>query len=233
MSREFLIRRLHSIAGLFFLVFLCEHLWTNVQAILPFENRGQWFIESVNFIHSLPALQTLEITFIALPAMVHAYFGIVRLFSSKSSSFINNGKDPFLAYSKNRCYTLMRITSWMLLIAIILHVTYMRYLHAPILTKEDTYKVMMRSEKILEVPDIGSAYLLVLHDTFSSMLLKCLYSTFVVIAAFHSCNGLWTFLISWGVTTTNKTQRVARYISGALLFLLLGFGIACIWGVNL
>ena len=127
----------------------------------------------------------------------------------------------------------MRMTSWVLLVAILLHVTYMRVLHAPKMTVDNKYSVCMAHEKIVEVPDIGSAYLLVLQDTFSSTLLQVLYSIFVVIAAFHSCNGLWTFSITWGIATTEKSQKLARYLSSALSFLLMAFGIGCIWGCAL
>jgi succinate dehydrogenase / fumarate reductase cytochrome b subunit len=233
LSKEFLLRRIHSLAGLFFLLFLCEHLWTNAQAVLPFGKKGAWFIESVNFIYSLPYLHALEIFFIALPAGIHAYFGILRILTSECNSFSSDGHTSFFFYSKNRCFTFMRITSWLLLAAICLHVAYMKYLHAPQKEIDNKYTVLMAHENtIVETKDIGSAYLLVLQDTYSSMLFKLLYSLFVVIAAFHSCNGLWTFCLSWGITVTEKAQFVMRCISTAAMLILMVFGMACIWGVN-
>jgi len=53
---EFLRRRLHSLAGLFFVLFLFEHIFTNSKAALFLGDDGAGFITMVNFFHSLPFL---------------------------------------------------------------------------------------------------------------------------------------------------------------------------------
>ncbi len=130
-GREFIARRLHSLAGFFFLLFLCEHLFTNSQATLFLGDDGKGFIDSVNWIHSLPYLQVIELTFIGLPLAVHIWWGIDRIYQSKINSIPSDGTKPALAYSRNIAYTWQRITSILLIVAIGLHVYYMRFLQEP------------------------------------------------------------------------------------------------------
>lgn len=130
-GREFLARRLHSLAGIAFLFFLCEHLFTNSQATFFLGDDGVGFIDAVNWIHSLPYLQVIEIIFIALPLVVHTWWGIERLRMAKINSQPSDGKNPSLPYSRNIAYTWQRITSILLIIGIGLHVYFMRFHKEP------------------------------------------------------------------------------------------------------
>src|SRR5262245_6985376 len=126
--REFITRRIQSFAGFCFLIFLCDHLFTNSQAALLFGDDGKYFIGSVNFIHSLPFLPGIELSVIALPAVVHTWWGIERLLSSRPNSLPSDGSTPSLDYPKNRAYTWQRITAVLLIFAICFHVAHMRYM---------------------------------------------------------------------------------------------------------
>jgi succinate dehydrogenase / fumarate reductase cytochrome b subunit len=143
----------------------------------------------------------------------------------------------------------------LLIVAIGLHVYYMRFLKYP-----QEVKVKNETEYIVTVTDdpglssvakrldvqlekgkqdtyvatsenIGTSFLLVVRDTYKSILLCVLYSLFVFIAAFHGANGLWTFLITWGVTLTEHARSIFRHVSVVLFALLLFLGLSCIWGV--
>ncbi len=129
--REFIARRLQSIAGFFFLLFLCEHLFTNSQATLFLGDDGKGFIDAVNWIHSLPYLQVVELTFIALPLLVHVWFGIERIRMAKINSVPSDGTKTSLEYKRNIAFTWQRITSILLIVLIGLHVLYMRFLKEP------------------------------------------------------------------------------------------------------
>ena len=59
--KAFLWRRLHSIAGLWLVIFIISHLFTNSQAALLIGDDGQGFINAVNAIHNLPYLPLIEI----------------------------------------------------------------------------------------------------------------------------------------------------------------------------
>lgn len=130
--KEFFWRRVHSIFGLLILLFLIEHFLTNSQSALLFGESGEGFIRAVNFIKNLPYLPVIEILVIGIPILVHAVLGIKYLFTAKFNSFPNSGKSPSLyKYKRNQAYTFQRITSWILLIGIIAHVSYMRFYRYP------------------------------------------------------------------------------------------------------
>jgi len=130
--KEFFWRRVHSIFGLLILLFLIEHFLTNSQSALLFGESGEGFIRAVNFIKNLPYLPVIEILIIGIPILVHAVLGIKYVFSAKFNSFPNSGKAPSLyKYKRNQAYTFQRITSWILLIGIIAHVSYMRFYRYP------------------------------------------------------------------------------------------------------
>lgn len=76
----------------------------------------------------------------------------------------------------------------------------------------------------------GKASLLIVRETFKSPLMIALYSLFVLAACFHACNGLWTFLISWGITLTVRAQKRARQITTGLMVVLAFLGLAAVWG---
>jgi succinate dehydrogenase / fumarate reductase cytochrome b subunit len=76
----------------------------------------------------------------------------------------------------------------------------------------------------------GLAELLMVRETFKQPLMLILYTLLVISTCFHAFNGLWTFLITWGVTLSVKSQRLARRISTALMLLITFLGLAAIWG---
>ncbi len=128
----FIWRRLHSLVGLGLVLFLIEHLVTNSQAGLMFGEDGRGFIGSVNWLHGLPFLQVIEVTFLGAPFLIHTLWGIKYLRTAKPNSFYGSGKKPTLhQYSRNHAYTWQRAYSWLLIIAIGWHVWEMRFEHQP------------------------------------------------------------------------------------------------------
>jgi succinate dehydrogenase / fumarate reductase, cytochrome b subunit len=76
----------------------------------------------------------------------------------------------------------------------------------------------------------GIAELLMVRDTFKHPLMIALYTAFVLAACYHAFNGLWTFMISWGITLTEASQRIMRKIATFLMVLICFLGLAAIWG---
>ncbi len=76
----------------------------------------------------------------------------------------------------------------------------------------------------------GTALLLMVRETFKSPWMMGLYTIFVLAAAFHAFNGLWTFLITWGVILSFRSQKAMIPISVVGMSILLIFGLAAIWG---
>ncbi len=130
--REFIWRRLHSLMGLWLVLFLFEHLLVNSQAALLLGENGRGFVSLVNSIHNFPYLRVIEIFLLGFPIAIHAVLGIKYLFSAKYNSHRTRGQSPDMhQYSRNRAYTWQRITSWILLVGIILHVAQFRFIKFP------------------------------------------------------------------------------------------------------
>ncbi|MFN0065680.1 MAG: hypothetical protein ACKVOH_05540 [Chlamydiales bacterium] len=144
LPRPFVLRRLHSILGLWLVFYVFEHLLVNSQAAMFFQNEGYSFVRLVNKIHELPYLHLIEILFLGLPILVHAVWGVIYLRTSKMNSFPSNGNTPALCqYRRNRAFTWQRITSVMLLVGIVLHVIQMRFLDYPTLVHQGDNKYYM------------------------------------------------------------------------------------------
>lgn len=262
---EFIWKRLHSLAGLWFTLYLIFHLLTNSQAAFLIGEDGAGFIREVNWIHSLPYLPVLEVILLGVPILIHTAWGIRYALTSQANSYGYDGKRPYLTYGRNRAFTWQRITAWILLIGLALHVIHMRFYEYPAITKkgketyyavpldrdagldtlkeridfqlvgpeqapEFTHKSLGKSEVLAVANNFGVATLLMVRDTFKSPWMIALYTLFVLTAAFHGLNGLWTFMITWGVTLTPRSQKLFLRFSQALMAVVAFLGLAAIWG---
>lgn len=129
--KAFIWRRLHSLMGLWLVLFLLEHLLTNSQAALWLGEDGQGFVKMVNSLHNLPYLQAIELGLLAVPFAVHMFWGVRYLMTSKANSYSKGEQNPHLTYGRNKAYTWQRITSWILLVGIVLHVAKFRFIEYP------------------------------------------------------------------------------------------------------
>lgn len=264
--------------GLWLVLFLIVHLFTNSQAALMVGDDGAGFIKAANDIRHLPYLPFIEMTLLALPFAVHLIWGVQYALTAKFNSSPSDGTQPALPdLARNHAYTWQRITSWFLIILIAMHVIHMRYLEYPetafkgsekyyfvrlnddpglrgvanrfgltlynqeevereFQTEESAWKRALEAhalnprQKLLITPDFGKAELLMVRDTFKRPEMLLLYTFLVLFACFHAFNGLWTFLIKWGVTLSVKSQRIARRVSSVLMILIAFLGLAAVWG---
>lgn len=294
---DFFWRRFHSLMGLWLVLFLIEHLLTNSQASLWMGEDGSGFVNAVNGIQNLPYLYLIEFFLLGVPFAIHMVWGIKRLLTAKFNSFKSDGATPSLPeYLRNHAFTWQRITSWILVFAIIGHVTQMRFYNYPTFTKlghEEFYMIRLNKdtgldtlasrlnvtlydtdqiklhhfelqkkdndqesqlqhlqdtkqqeaftqaiqsrplepgEVIAVAHDFGTAELLVVRETFKTPMMLILYTLFVLAAVFHAFNGLWTFLITWGISLTVRSQHLMRSASLFMMALLASMGLAAIWG---
>lgn len=274
----FLLKRLHSLSGLFITLYLIEHLFVNSQAALINIEPDLGFITAVNSIHSLPFLLFIEVTLLGVPILTHALLGIMYLKSGENNVFDRSLNKPYLPeYGRNWAYTFQRITSWILLFGIVAHVIQMRFIDYPLISHdglEHSYVVRLTGDQGLEsladrldvqlytaaqvkelqhapswvvalqdrpltnselvavASNFGTAELLIVRETFKMPIMLVLYTIFVLAACFHGFNGLWTFLISWGVTLTARSQQVTLWMAQFLMILIAFLGLAAIWGVS-
>ncbi|HRD55472.1 MAG TPA: succinate dehydrogenase [Parachlamydiaceae bacterium] len=88
---------------------------------------------------------------------------------------------------------------------------------------------LKEGEVIAVSKDFGTAELLMVREVFKSPLMMLLYTLFVLAACFHGFNGLWTFLISWGITVTEKSRNIFLKISYGLMLLFSFLGLSAIY----
>ncbi|HSW72054.1 MAG TPA: hypothetical protein VLG44_01420 [Chlamydiales bacterium] len=262
----FVWRRLHSLLGLWLVIYLMEHLITNSQAALWIGDDGQGFVRTVNAIQHLPYLKAIEVVLLGVPILLHGVWGVKRAFTAKSNAHSTNGSKPSLPYSRNRAFSWQRLTSWVLLVGIILHVVQMRFMDYPtkvrVLDQERFFvklkydeglmtlaprlgvKIYDKIPRILEGKNFslkenevaaetttpGAAMLLSTRDTFKSPVMGVLYTIFVLAAAFHAFNGVWTSLITWGAILSFKSQNWMVKLCGAFMLVFIFLGLAAIWG---
>jgi succinate dehydrogenase / fumarate reductase cytochrome b subunit len=84
-------------------------------------------------------------------------------------------------------------------------------------------------EYIASANNFGTVELLMVRDTFKMPLMLVLYTLLVLAACFHAFNGLWTFMISWGVTLSAYAQLLMRRVSTFLMIAVAGLGLSAIW----
>lgn len=131
LPQAFIWRRLHSLTGLWLVLFLLEHLITNSQAALLIGESGQGFVRMVNAIHNLPYLTVIEITLLGVPIFIHLCWGIKYAITSAPNSMNRGGAKTHMKYSRNRAYTWQRITSWILVVLLVMHIVKFRFLEYP------------------------------------------------------------------------------------------------------
>lgn len=176
-------RKLHSLLGVIPLGgFILLHSVANFQS---FERGPEGFAKGVLFINSLPLLPILEICGIYLPILFHGIYGLYMAYQSKLNS-------RQYSYERNWAFTLQRITGVLTFIFVFWHFYQVRF------------QVYMGN---INHDDLGST----MHHIVSNPTFFILYVIGVLSAVFHFSNGLWAFLISWGITISPRAQKVSSY----------------------
>ncbi|MBI2067594.1 MAG: succinate dehydrogenase [Deltaproteobacteria bacterium] len=155
--------------------------------------------EHTRFLVSLPMVVLLEIGMIYLPIFLHAAFGV---------AIIYRGQNNFAQYSyfRNWMFFLQRLTGILALVFIATH-SYTTRIKTGLAGEEMTFDTMTH---ILQRP--GWFWF---------------YCAGVISAVFHFSNGLWSFLVTWGITIGQKAQRVSSALTMGLFVLL------TIWGISI
>jgi len=118
-EHRFALRRLHSLSGIVPIgLFLINHLLANSTAFLDEPH----FNHHVGLIHSLPWLLAVEIVFIFIPLAFHAALGVTIAWEGKANQF----QYP---YMNNWRYTLQRVTAWITVVFVMVHLLHFRFAH--------------------------------------------------------------------------------------------------------
>lgn len=159
------------------------------------------FNKAVGVLESLPFLIILEFALIYIPIFFHAAYGIYIAFQAKNN--VTN-----FGYFRNVMFFLQRITGLIMLAFIGWHVWETRIQYA-LGNKELNYDMMA---DILDNPWMFAFYVLG-----------------VISATFHFSNGMWSFLVSWGITVGPRAQRISTYVWMIFFVILSAIGVAALF----
>jgi succinate dehydrogenase / fumarate reductase cytochrome b subunit len=200
---HFLIRRLHSLTGIVPVgVFLCIHLSVNA-SILAGPNAFQFAVNQIHTLSRLGILQVVEVLFIILPILFHAVVGFL-IYLSGRPNLVN------YQYGGNVRYVLQR---WTGIIAFLFIITHLWHVHW-IIPGGTEFKADDAADSIVRAMTAGWT--------------APIYAIGVLCTVFHFANGIWTFLISWGITVGPRSQMLSGRVC-VIIGLILGFlGIAAL-----
>ncbi len=200
---HFLLRRLHSLMGIIPIgAFLFEHLLTNSLAWLGKDA----FNKQVHWLHEMHYLLIIEIVFIFLPLAFHAVYGVAIALTGKS----NVQQYP---YMDNWRYALQRVTAWITIVFIVVHLLHFRFAHWLGGT------VYPHTPDPFAVTQTGFLNLLM-----PAWLWFVIYIVGLTCAVYHFSNGIVTFCITWGITVSDNSRRRMSVIAGAVGIIMLAWG---------
>ena len=199
LSRTFILRKLHQLSGIVPLgLFLLEHFYTNSKSL----SGAADFNKAVTDLQSIPYILFVEIGGIFIPLIYHAVYGLVITMEARP----NNLAYP---YSRNWFYLIQRITGVILFFFILFHVLNFRFGYIPGLNNQS---VATHADKAFDI----------VAREFRMAPIFIVYMIGITATVWHLANGIWLFLVDWGITIGEKAQRVTGYACiafGAVLLL--------------
>ncbi|MNI09791.1 Succinate dehydrogenase cytochrome b558 subunit [compost metagenome] len=182
-GNSYYFRKIHSLLGVIPVgFFLIEHLLTNYEA-----TKGpEAFLDQINWLNELPLRLLLEIVGIGLPLAYHAIYGLYVAYQARNN--VSN-----YGYFRNQMFMWQRITGVLTFLFIVWHLFETRFQVA-----------------VGNVPheELGTT----MHHIATNPVYFALYVIGIVAATFHFSNGMWSFLVSWGITVGPRAQRISTII---------------------
>jgi succinate dehydrogenase / fumarate reductase, cytochrome b subunit len=142
------------------------------------------FNKAAAFMEHLPFRYLLETFVIFLPLLFHAIYGLYIAFTAKNNA-------SRYGFFRNWMFLLQRVSGVITLIFITWHVWETRV--AAAFGSEVNFQMM---ENILSNP-----------------FMFWFYVVGVISTTFHFANGLWSFMVSWGITVTPRSQVISTYVT--------------------
>ncbi len=159
------------------------------------------FDGTVTTLRGVPYLLGVEWALLFAPFLFHMLYGMYIIFTSKP----NAGN---IRYRRNWAYVLQRVTAMIVFTFIIYHVIGVRFI--------DTHG--------------ETAVYAIFHEKMSDPFTYWWYVVGIACTSFHLANGLVTFLMTWGITVSTRSQRFAEVAMAGLGLLVFGIGIGAING---
>jgi len=205
LSRTFVLRKLHQLSGIVPLgIFVLEHFYTNSKALTGAAD----FNNAVKDLQSIPYILFVEIGGIFIPLIHHAVYGLVITIEARP----NNLAYP---YPRNWFYLIQRITGVVLFFFIAFHVLNFRFGLIPGL---NTVSVAHRPDLAFDI----------VSREFRMVPIFLVYMVGITATVWHLANGIWLFMVDWGITIGERAQRLTGYacIGFGVVLLLVGINAA-------
>jgi succinate dehydrogenase / fumarate reductase cytochrome b subunit len=177
-GHSFFWRKLHSLTGIVPIgAFLVEHIVSNFETW----NGPLAYAQQVKFLNGLPLVRVLEWTFIFIPLLYHALYGVY--ISVRGRNNVN-----VYPWAGNWGYFTQRVTGFIALFYIGYHVWTQRFsgVHLP------THP--------------GAAFWKVQHELANPWILA-FYVIAMVATCWHFAYGVWLFAAKWGITPGNSARK--------------------------
>jgi succinate dehydrogenase / fumarate reductase cytochrome b subunit len=142
-------------------------------------------------------IELIELLLIFLPLLYHAIYGLFIVSYARNNTMTYN-------YSRNNLFMWQRATGIIILLFLLYHIWHFR-LTQFWFAGANTYSVM---------------------TTISYVPIFIFYVVGVVASAFHLGNGIWTFLITWGITIGQRAQRISQIVTTGISIVVSLVGIA-------
>jgi succinate dehydrogenase / fumarate reductase cytochrome b subunit len=205
LSRTFILRKLHQLSGIVPLgIFLLEHFYTNSKAL----SGAADFNNAVKDLQSIPYILFVEIGGIFIPLIYHAVYGLVITIEARP----NNLAYP---YPRNWFYLVQRVTGVILFFFITFHVLNFRFGLIPNLNRIS----------VAHQPDMAFN---IVSGEFQIVPIFIVYMIGITATVWHLANGIWLFMVDWGITIGERAQRLTGYacIAFGIFLLLVGINAA-------
>jgi len=182
-------------------IFLLEHFYTNSKAL----SGAAKFNTAVQDLQNIPYIVLVETGGIFIPLIYHAVYGMVITVEARP----NNLHYP---YARNWFYTIQRVTGVILFFFITFHVLNFRFGLIP----------GLNTVSVAHSPDQAFA---IVSREFSMIPIFIIYVIGITATVWHLANGVWLFLVDWGITIGERAQRISGYACIGVGAVLLAVGI--------
>ena len=197
---SFFLRRLHSLMGIIPIgAFLIEHLVSNFEAL----KGPAAYAQQVRFLNGLPFVRILEWTFIFLPILYHACYGVYIWIRGKSNVV-------YYPWAGNWMYVSQRWTGLVAFAYIAQHVWRQRF--SGVMLPEHPGASFHKVQVELANPWMLAVYVI-------AMICIC----------WHFSYGIWLFCAKWGITPGEEARKKFGYVCTAFGIILCVVGLASIW----
>jgi len=182
-------------------VFLLEHFYTNSKALTGAAD----FNNAVKDLQSIPYILFVEIGGIFIPLIYHAVYGLIITVEARPNNL-------YYPYARNWFYTIQRVTGIILFFFITFHVLNFRVGAIPGLNN-------------LSVATHWDQAFTIVHNEFVNPIIFIVYLVGITATVWHLANGVWLFLVDWGITIGERAQRLTGYACIAIGIFLLAVGV--------